>query len=58
MFAFGLHLPDEWIDVTLSCTDGTEGDACGVGFLGDGGHGQRLFLDIPSAGKRARLVQG
>jgi hypothetical protein len=58
MFAFGLHLPDELIDVTLSCPDGAEGDDCGVVFLGDVGNGKRLFLDIQAEVKRARLVHG
>ena len=33
MFAFGLQLPDELIDVTLSGTDGAEGDDLGVVIL-------------------------
>ena len=58
MRAFGRHLPHELSDVTLSWTDVAEGDDFGVVFLGDVGHGDRLFLDIPSEGKRARLVHG
>jgi hypothetical protein len=58
MLAFGRHLPDEWIDVTLACTDGAEGDDFGVVFLGDVRHGNRRFMDIQSDGKRARLVHG
>jgi hypothetical protein len=58
MFAFGLHLTNELIDVTLSCTDIAEGDDFGVVFLGDVRHGNRLFMDIQSDVKRARLVHG
>jgi hypothetical protein len=58
MLAFGLHLPNELIDVTLSCTDVAQGDDCGVVFLGDVGNGDRLFMDIQSDVKRARLVHG
>jgi hypothetical protein len=58
MFAFGLQLPDELLDVTRSCTDVAEGDDIGVVFLGDVRHGHRLFMDIQSDVKRARLVHG
>jgi hypothetical protein len=58
MFAFGLHLPDELIDVTLAWTDVAEGDDFGVVFLGDVRHGNRLCMDIQSDVKRARLVHG
>jgi hypothetical protein len=58
MLACGLPLPDEWIDVTLSCTDGAEGDDVGLVFLGDVRPGNRLFLDIQADVKRARLVHG
>jgi hypothetical protein len=58
MCAFGLHLTNELIEVTLSCTDIAEGDAFGVVFLGDVRNGNRLFMDIQSDGKRARLVHG
>ena len=39
-----------------SCTDVAEGDDVGVVFLGDVCHGNRLFMDIQSDVKRARLV--
>src|SRR5262245_42318887 len=55
MLAIRLHLPDELIDVTLSCTDVAQGDDVGV-LLGDVGNGNRLFMDIQSDVKRARLV--
>jgi hypothetical protein len=58
MLAFGLHLPDALIDVTLSCPDVAEGDDFGVMFLGDVGNGDRLFMDIQSDVKRARLWHG
>jgi hypothetical protein len=58
MFAFGLHLPDELIDVTLACTDVAEGDDLGVMFLGDIGDGNRVFMDIHPDVKRARLAHG
>jgi len=58
MFAFGLHLTNELMDVTLSCTDIAERDDIGVVFLGDVRNGNRLFMDIQSDGKRARLVHG
>jgi hypothetical protein len=35
MLAFRLHLPDELIDVTLSCPDGAEGDDLGTVVLND-----------------------
>jgi hypothetical protein len=44
--------------ITLSCTDVAEGDDFGVVFLGDVRNGNRLFMDIQSDGKRARLVHG
>jgi hypothetical protein len=56
--AFGLHLPEELIDVTLAWTDGAEGDDFGMVFLGNVGPGNRRCMDIQSAGKRARLVHG
>jgi hypothetical protein len=56
MLAFGRHLPDEWIDVTLSCTDGAEGDDFGVVFLGDVRHGNRIFMDIQTDVECARLL--
>ena len=56
MFAFGLHLTDELIDVTLSCTDVAEGDDFGVVFLGDVRNVHLLFMDIQSDVKRAKLV--
>ena len=58
LFAFGLHLPDELLAVTRACPDGVEGDAFGVVCLGDVRHGNRLFPDIQSEVKRARLVHG
>jgi hypothetical protein len=58
LLAFGRHLPDAWIEVTLSCPDVTEGDDVGVVFVGDVGNGARLFMDIQSDGKRARRGHG
>jgi hypothetical protein len=55
MFAFGLHFPDEVVDIALACTNGAEGDNLSVVFLGNVGNGNRLFLDIHSDGERARL---
>ena len=58
LFAFGRHLTDELIDVTLSCTDVAEGDDFSVMFLGDIGDGNRVFMDIHTDVKRARLAHG
>jgi hypothetical protein len=58
MFTFRLHLPDELIDVTLARSDIAERDDLGVVFLGDVRNGNRLFMDIQSDVKRARLVHG
>ena len=44
--AFRLHLTNKWIDVTLSRTDSAKGDNLSVGFLGDVGNGNRLFMNI------------
>jgi hypothetical protein len=57
-FTFRLHLPDEWIDVTLSRSDMAQRDDLRVVFLGDGRHGHRLFMDIQTYVKRASLVHG
>jgi hypothetical protein len=56
--AFGLPLPDEVIEITRACTDVAAGDDCGVVFLGAIGDGHRVFLDIHTEVKRARLAQG
>jgi hypothetical protein len=58
MCTCGLPRPDELIEVTLACTDGAKGDDFGMGFLGDVCHGNRLFMDIQSDIKRARLWPG
>jgi hypothetical protein len=58
MLAFGLHLPDELIDVTLARSDIAERDDLGVVFLGDVRNGNRLLMDIQSDVKRARLMHG
>jgi hypothetical protein len=58
LFAFRLHLTNELIDVTLSRTDGAEGDDRSVVCLGYVRNGNRLFMDSQSDGKRARLVHG
>jgi hypothetical protein len=46
MLAFGLHLADEVVSVTLSCTDGPEGCDLGTVLLSDVGHRHRLLMDI------------
>ena len=56
--AFRLHLPDKLIDVTLARSTIAERDDLGVVFLSDVSNGNRLFMDIQSDVKRARLVQG
>jgi hypothetical protein len=46
MLAFGLHLADEVVYVTLTCTDGPEGGDLGAMLLSDVGHRNGLFMDI------------
>jgi hypothetical protein len=58
LFTFRLHLPDKLIDVTLARSNIAERDDLGVVFLSDVRNGNRLFMDIQSDVKRARLVHG
>ena len=53
--ALRLHLTNKFIDVTLTRTNSAEGNNLGVVFLGNVRHGYRLFMDIQSDVKRARL---
>ena len=56
--AFGLHFPDELVDIALARTDGAEGDNLGVVFLSNIGNGNRIFMDIHADVERARLWHG
>jgi hypothetical protein len=53
-----LHFPAELVEVTLAGADGAEVDDLGVMVFGDVGHGNRVFVDVHSDVKRARLVHG
>jgi hypothetical protein len=46
------------VDIALAGADGAKGDNLGVVFLSDVGDSDRLFVDIPSDIKRARLLHG
>jgi hypothetical protein len=54
----GLHVSDERVTATVAGTDRAEVDDVGGVVLGDLGHGNRVFVDIHSDVKRARLVHG
>jgi hypothetical protein len=58
MFAFGLHCPDQLVDIALARADGAEVDDLGVVFFGYVGDSDGLFMDIHSDVERARLVHG
>lgn len=58
MFAFGLHFPDQLIDIALARADGAEVDDLSVVFFRNVGDSNGLFMDIHSDVERARLVHG
>jgi hypothetical protein len=58
MYAFGLHVPDQLVDIALARAEGAEGDDLGVVFFSDGGDSDGLLMDIHSDVERARLVHG
>jgi len=58
LLAFGLELPDKLIDITLPGSDSAKGDDFCAIVLGDVGDRDRLFVDISSDIKRARLLHG
>lgn len=56
--AFGVQPTDQGVDVTLARPDGPEGDDLGAVVLGNISDRDRVFMDIQSDVKRARLVHG
>jgi hypothetical protein len=58
VFGLGLQFADEAIDVDMSCAGGAEVDDVRIMILRDVRHSNRLFVDIQSDVKRARLVHG
>jgi hypothetical protein len=56
--AFGLQPAEPCSDSTLPRTAMAEGDDLGVRFLGNGGYGKGLFMNISPDRECARLVHG
>jgi hypothetical protein len=48
MCAFGLHVPDQLVDIVLAHAEGAEGDDLGVVFFSYGGDSDGLLMDIHS----------
>jgi hypothetical protein len=58
VFALRVQLPNEHVDVTLAGADATERNHLGIVFFRDIGDSNRLFMNIHSDIKRARLMHG
>jgi hypothetical protein len=58
VWGLGWHRSHALINIGLPGADGAEVDHLSLVICGDRGHGDGVFVDIPSNGKRARLVQG
>jgi hypothetical protein len=58
VFSLRWQLPNQGVDVTLPGAKGPQGEDRGVMLFGDVGHSDRLFVNIHSDVKRARLGHG